>query len=204
MALPGKRDELNRIDEQAALNRLKEAEQRRGKPSEQRIEEHHAFEDRKYRDQRRREEQRHVGHNFDMDLHPERYPRTALSRLEEGILEDDEVRHIDDHLGDALPDVEDRVDEVRNLSRTLVTLGSFLLIFAGVLLLWVGWDVRSGSLFFGSMCAIAIVIGLALIAWGMVERQRVVRLKMRMTRALEVQLGQSCRERDLREDTPAA
>ncbi|HJW98992.1 MAG TPA: hypothetical protein VJ453_02475 [Terriglobales bacterium] len=198
MALPGKRDELNRVHEQAALNRTDEQRQPRADRTE-----HYAIEDRAQRDQRLGEEQ-HAGHNFDMDVHPDRYPRAALSRLEEGILEDDAVRSADDRLGESLPDVEHRVDELRNLGRMLVTLGSFLLIFACVLLLWVGWDVRSGSAFFSSMCAVAVVIGLGLIGWGLVERQRVLRLNRRMARTLEVQLGQTCRERDIREDAPAA
>ena len=170
MALPEKKDELTR-DEQTALNRLDEEH---GSPvNQERIEEDYAVEDQLYRDRR---EPVHSGHDFRMDVHPERYPRESLSRLEEGILEDDEKRHFDDHLGSTEPAMEHRIEDSRSLSRTLLVLGSFLLIFAWVLLLWVGWDVRSGNVFFSSMCVISVVIGLGLISWGIMERQRVLRL----------------------------
>jgi len=141
------------------------------KRKEDRIAEERAAWDREYR-----AEDRHEGHDFGKDLHPERYPRESLSRLEEGILEDDELRHIDDRLGYAGPDLEHRIDEIRGLSRTLLTLGSFLLMFACVLLLWVGWDVRSGHGFFVTMWAVAVVIGLGLVGWGLVERNRIALL----------------------------
>jgi hypothetical protein len=116
------------------------------------------------------------GHDFAKDLHPERYPRESLSRLEEGILDDDDLRHADDRLGSSVPDLEERVDHTRNLSRLLVMLGVFLWIFAGVLLLWDGWDVRSGSMFFNTMTIIAGVVGLGLVIWGLIERNRVLPL----------------------------
>jgi len=143
----------------------------REKRNEDRIEEHYAVEDREYR-----VEHRHEGHDFVKDLHPERYPRESLSRLEEGILDDDELRHANDHLGYAGPDLEYRIDEIRGLSRTLLILGSFLLIFACVLLLWVGWDVRSGNMFFTTMWSISVALGLGLVVWGLVERNRIVGL----------------------------
>jgi len=143
----------------------------REKRNEDRIEEHYAVEDREYRAEHRPE-----GHDFVKDLHPERYPRESLSRLEEGILDDDELRHADDHLGYAGPDLEHRIDEIRGLSRTLLILGSFLLIFAWVLLLWVGWDVRSGNMFFTTMWSISVALGLGLVVWGLVERSRIARL----------------------------
>ena len=178
MALSEKRDELNRVDEQTTLNGLDE---KRGQPTNREIiEEHHLAEDREYRNQRRPEE--HHGHKFAMDIHPERYPRESLSRLEEGILDDDELRRADDHLSSALPDAEVRIDNARNLSRLLVVLGACLLMFAWVLLLWVGWDVRDGKVFFSTMCAISVVIGLGLITWGYVERRRIVGLLARMPR----------------------
>jgi hypothetical protein len=128
----------------------------------------------------RTEQHPHVGHSFGMDIHPERYPRESLSRLEEGILDDDELRHAHDRLGYVGPDLESRIDDSRNLSRTLIVLGSFLLLYAWVLLVWVGWDVRGGTAFFSVMCAVSGIIGLSLILWGYVERRRVLRLRLKM------------------------
>jgi hypothetical protein len=177
MALSDERNELHRRDEPAAAT---------GHPHSERLIQH---------------EQEH---DFARDIHPERFPRESLSRLDEGILEDDELRHFDDRLGYREADIEHRVEDSRNLSRTLVVLGSFLLIFAGVLLTWVGWDVRSGEIFFSTMCVVAAIVGLGLIAWGGVERQRVLRLKLRLMRPIEEQLGQVCRESELREGDRAA
>ena len=122
----------------------------------------------------------HHGHSFGMDVHPERYPRESLSRLEAGILDDDAKRHAHDRLGFVGPDLESRVEDSRNLSRTLMVLGGFLLIYAWVLLVWVGWDVRGGTAFFSVMCAVSGTIGLALVLWGYVERRHVLRLRLRM------------------------
>jgi len=122
----------------------------------------------------------HAGHSFAMDVHPERYPRESLSRLEVGILDDDELRHAHDRLGYVGPDLESRIDDSRNLSRTLIVLGGFLLIFAWVLLVWVGWDVGSGNSFFSTMCAFSAGIGVTLVLWGLLERRRVRSLRLRM------------------------
>jgi hypothetical protein len=201
MALPEKRNELNQVDEQTTLNRLDE--EHGSRVNQERIEERYAAEDQRYR--AHRDENQHAGHDFGMDLHPERYPREALSRLEEGILEDDEKRHFDDHLGYGEPAIEHRVEDIRSLSRTLLVLGSFLLIFAWVLLLWVGWDVRSGSVFFSSMCAISVVIGLGLIVWGIVERQRVLQLHTQLRARTASEQGETIRrDRELREGDRAA
>jgi len=127
-----------------------------------------------------RAEQHHTGHSFGMDIHPDRYPRESLSRLEAGILDDDELRHAHDRLAFIGPDLESRVEDSRNLSRTLMVLGGFLLIYAWVLLVWVGWDVRGGTAFFSVMCAVSGVIGLALVLWGYVERRRVLRLRLHL------------------------
>jgi hypothetical protein len=202
MGLPEKRDELNLVDEQTALNRLDD--QSCQGLTEGKIEERHAMEDREYRGQRNRDEHTDHGHEFARDVHPERYPRESLSRLEEGILEDDELRHSHDRLAHAGPDVESRVDDSRNLSRTLVVLGSCLLIFAWVLLLWVGWDVRSGQTFFITMCAVAIAAGLGLIVWGYVERQRVMGLRARVARQIEEPIEQVRGEHSFRETDHAA
>jgi len=120
------------------------------------------------------------GHSFGMDIYPGRYPRESLSRLEEGILDDEQLRTAHNRLGYVGPDLEARIDEVRNLSRTLMVLGGCLLVYAWVLLVWVGWDVRSGNRFFTVMCAVAGIIGLALVLWGYVERGHVLRLRLRM------------------------
>jgi hypothetical protein len=202
MALPERKDELNRVDEQTALNRLDDQSCQRVTEGE--VEERHAVEDRNYRDERHHEEHRAHGHEFGRDVHPERYPRESLSRLEEGILEDDELRHSHDRLAHGGPDVESRIDDSRNLSRTLVLLGSCLLIFAWVLLLWVGWDVRSGQVFFSTMCAVAIAVGLGLVAWGYIERQRVMSLRAPLAKPIEEQVEQVRREHRLRETDHAA
>lgn len=186
MALPEKRDELNRVDEQTALNRLDEQSGR--KPNTVRVEEHHAIEDRQYREQRNeREANERSGHDFAKDVHPERYPRESLSRLEEGILDDDHKRHEHDHLGSTVPDLEDRIDDSRNLTRTLMVSGWMLFIFAWIVAWWVGWDVRSGNVFFSTMWIIGVIVGLGLIVWGAVEQKRVMGLlqRMRTTAALE-------------------
>ena len=197
MALPEKRNELNQVDEQTTLNRLDEEHGSRVN------QERYAAENQRYR--AHRDENQHAGHDFGMDLHPERYPRESLSRLEEGILEDDEKRHFDDHLGYSEPEIEHRIEDSRSLSRTLLVLGSFLLIFAWVLLLWVGWDARSGNVFFSSMCAISVVIGLGLIVWGIVERQRVLRLHARLTARTGSEQGETIRrDREFREGDRAA
>ncbi|HWY67768.1 MAG TPA: hypothetical protein VNX88_03835 [Terriglobales bacterium] len=129
---------------------------------------------------RAEQQHHHGGHSFGMDIHPERYPRESLSRLEEGILDDNALRHAHDRLGFVGPDLESRVEDSRNLSRTLMVLGGFLLIYAWVLLVWVGWDVGSGNAFFSVMCTVSGTIGLALVLWGYVERRRVLRLRLHM------------------------
>jgi hypothetical protein len=202
MALPEKRDELNRVDEQTTLKRLDE--QSGCNVSQAAIEEHHKIEDRTYRDDREVEEHRKHGHVFGKDIHPERYPRESLSRLEEGIFEDDEVRREHDRLAFNGPDLESRVEDSRNLTRTLMVLGMFLLIFAWVLLLWVGWDVRSGEVFFSTMCAVSIAVGLGLIAWGFIERQRVMHLRAPLARPIEEQIERVRREHELKESDRAA
>ena len=202
MALPEKRDELNRVDDQTTLKRLDE--QSGCTVNQTAIEEHHKIEDRAYRDDREAEEHRRHGHVFGKDIHPERYPRESLSRLEEGIFEDDEVRREHDRLAYNGPDLESRVDDSRNLTRTLIVLGMFLLIFAWVLLLWVGWDLRSGEVFFSTMCAVSIAGGLGLIAWGFIERQRVMRLRAPLARPIEEQIERVRREHELKESDRAA
>ena len=142
------------------------------------------------------------GHDFAMDIHPERYPAGSLSRIEEGILDDDRLRHADDRLTFAGPDLEARIENTRNLSRLLVVLGGGLLAFAWILLLWIGWDVRAGSIFFSTMCVVAVVIGLGLIVWGFVERQQVSGLLRRMPGTRE--LIERERQRELRPSDRAA
>src|SRR6185437_14463670 len=202
MALPEKRDELNNIDEQTTLKRLDE--QSGSSVNHVAIEEHHKIQDRAYRDERELEEHRRHGHAFGKDIHPEQYPRESLSRLEEGIFEDDEVRRVHDRLAYSGPDLESRVEDSRNLTRTLIVLGMFLLIFAWVLLLWVGWDVRSGEVFFSTMCAVSIAVGLGLIAWGFIERQHVMGLRAPLAKPIEEHIERVRREHELRESDRAA
>lgn len=144
------------------------------------------------------------GHDFGMDLHPERYPRESLTRLEEGILDDDEARHAIDHLGSSGPDVVERIEDRRNLSRLLMLLGTILCIFAWVLLLFVGWDVRSGAVFFSTMCAVAIAIGGGLIVWGYLARNSVLRMNAPGSRRIQEKLERLRTEREVREGNPAA
>jgi hypothetical protein len=156
-------------------------------------------------EERARHERREVhGHDFGMDMHPERYPRESLTRLEEGILEDDEARHAVDHLGSSVPDIVERVEDRRNLSRLLLLLGSILFIFAWVLLLFVGWDVRSGSVFFSTMCAAAIAIGAGLMVWGYLARNTVLRMNAPSSRPIQEKLERVRTEHELREGNPAA
>lgn len=176
MALPEKRDELNR-----GAERVNHDDQGMQTDRHQRN-----------------------GHDFAMDVHPERYPRESLSRLEEGILDDNHKRHSHDHLGNAVPDLEHRVDDARNLSRTLMVSGSLLLIFAWILALWVGWDVRSGNSFFTTMWIVSVILGLGLIVWGTVERQGLIRLLRRMRLPSGERREQIGSERELREGDRAA
>ena len=156
-------------------------------------------------EERARHERREVhGHDFGMDMHPERYPRESLTRLEAGILEDDVARHAIDHLGSNVPDVTERVEDRRNLSRLLMFLGVVLFIFAWVLLLFVGWDVRSGSVFFSTMCAVAIAIGGGLIVWGYLARNTVLRMHAPESHPITEKLERVRTERELREGNPAA
>lgn len=187
MALPEKRDELYRVDDSIVR------------------EDHRAIENNRERsDERNRTDHARHGHEFAMDVHPEQYPRESLSRLEEGIFDDDEIRREHDRLGYVGPDMESRIDDSRSLSRTLVVLGSCLLGFAWVLLLWVGWDVRGGDVFFTTMCAIAAVTGLGLIVWGYIERQRVMRLRTHHAMPSGERRERIDRERKLRTGDRAA
>jgi hypothetical protein len=155
-------------------------------------------------EERARHERREVhGHDFGMDVHPERYPRESLTRLEEGILEDDAARHAVDRLGSSLPDIVERIEDRRNLSRLLLILGTILFIFAWVLLLFVGWDVRSGAVFFSTMCAVAIAIGSFLLVWGYLARNSVLRMSAPGSHPIQEKLERVRTEHDLREGNPA-
>jgi hypothetical protein len=194
MALDNRREELNQVDEQTALNRLEDERKLRAttRPEQKAVGSGEAHRTEAVRG----EEHRRVdGHDFGRDLHPERYPRESLSRLEEGILEDDVLRHEHDHLGLSAPERELRVDDTRNLSRLLIMLGVFLWVFAGVLLLWDGWDVRSGSMFFSAMTVIALVVGGGLIVWGFVERSRVMSVVVQESEPVRRKAEQNRRER---------
>ncbi|HET9743568.1 MAG TPA: hypothetical protein VFQ00_12520 [Terriglobales bacterium] len=146
---------------------------------------------------------RHPGHNFQMDMHPERFPRESLTRLEEGILEDDEMRHSHDCLVTEADRVM-KIEDARNVSRTYIVSGMFILIFAWVLFLFVGWDVRAGVTFFSTMTAVSIIVGLGLVGAGYVERQKVLRLRAPKLQPIEEKIGEIRREHDLRQTDHAA
>lgn len=155
-------------------------------------------------EERARHERREVhGHDFGMDMHPERYPRESLTRLEAGILQDDHARRAIDHLGSSVPDITERIEDRRNLSRLLLFLGTVLFIFAWVLLLFVGWDVRSGAVFFSTMCAVAVALGSFLLVWGYLARNSVLRMSAPGSRPIQEKLDRVRTERELREGNPA-
>lgn len=155
-------------------------------------------------EERARHERRDLhGHDFGMDVHPERYPRESLTRLEAGILEDHQARHAVDRLGASSPDITERIEDRRNLSRLLLLLGTILFIFAWVLLLFVGWDVRSGAVFFSTMCAVAVIVGSGLLVWGYLARNTVLRMSAPGSHPIQEKLDRVRTERELRERNPA-
>ena len=81
-------------------------------------------------------------------------------------------------------DVEESIAQNRTVSRLLITLGVFFLMFAGFWLIFVGWDVRDGREFTIGLMAISAVIGLILIVSGAMKRshQPVLRYERRRRR----------------------
>ena len=81
-------------------------------------------------------------------------------------------------------DVEESIAQNRTVSRLLITLGVFFLMFAGFWLIFVGWDVRDGREFTIGLMAISAVIGLVLIVSGAMKRshQPVLRYERRRRR----------------------
>lgn len=69
-------------------------------------------------------------------------------------------------------DVEESLEQNRTVSRLMIMLGVFLLIFAGFWLIYAGWDVRGGRQFTIALLAISAVIGLVLILAGAIKRSR--------------------------------
>ena len=69
-------------------------------------------------------------------------------------------------------DPEESIEQNRTVSRLLIMLGVFLLIFAGFWLIFAGGDVRGGREFTVGWMAISAAIGLILIIAGAVKRSR--------------------------------
>lgn len=69
-------------------------------------------------------------------------------------------------------DLEENIEQNRVVSRLMIMLGVFLLIFAGFWLIYIGWDVRGGRDFTIGLMATSAVIGLILIVAGAVKRSR--------------------------------
>ena len=67
-------------------------------------------------------------------------------------------------------DVEESIEQNRTVSRLMIMLGVFLLVFAGFWLIYAGWDVRGGRQFTIALLAISAVIGLVLILAGAIKR----------------------------------
>lgn len=68
--------------------------------------------------------------------------------------------------------LEDEIEEIRLASRVMIMLGTFLLIFAGFWMIYVGWDIRGGRGFTPAMVLISAVVGVALIIAGAMTRRR--------------------------------
>src|SRR5690349_7404013 len=69
-------------------------------------------------------------------------------------------------------DVEESIEQNRTVSRLLIMLGVFLLIFGGFWLIFIGWDVRGGRNFVVGLTAVSVVVGLVLILAGAIKRSR--------------------------------
>jgi len=81
-------------------------------------------------------------------------------------------------------DAEERIEQNRIVSRFLIMLGVFLLIFAGFWWIYTGWDVRGGREFTIGLMLISAAVGLILIIAGAIKRshQPVVRRERREPR----------------------
>ena len=82
-------------------------------------------------------------------------------------------------------DVEENIEQNRTVSRLLIMLGVFLLLFGGFWLIYIGWDVRGGRDFVVGLTAISVVIGLVLIVAGAVKRSRQPALQREQSQSRE-------------------
>ena len=69
-------------------------------------------------------------------------------------------------------DLEESIEQNRTVSRFLIMLGVFLLIFAGFWWIYTGWDVRGGRDFTIALMLTSAAIGLVLIVAGAIKRSR--------------------------------
>jgi hypothetical protein len=69
-------------------------------------------------------------------------------------------------------DAEESIRQNRIVSRFLIMLGVFFLIFAGFWWIYTGWEVRNGREFTISLMLISAAVGLILIIAGAIKRSR--------------------------------
>ncbi len=67
---------------------------------------------------------------------------------------------------------EAEIDRNRDLSRSLIMVGAFLLIYAVVWLIYAQYDVREGRHFALGMMVVSALIGVALVLGGAIIRRR--------------------------------
>jgi hypothetical protein len=67
---------------------------------------------------------------------------------------------------------EEQIDRNRDLSRSLIMVGAFLLIYAGVWLIYAQYDVREGRHFALGLMIVSALIGMALVLLGIITRHR--------------------------------
>jgi hypothetical protein len=82
-------------------------------------------------------------------------------------------------------DVEESIAQNRTVSRFLIMLGVFLLIFAGFWWVYTGWDVRGGRDFTIALMLTSAAIGLILIVAGAIKRSRQPALHREMRQSRE-------------------
>jgi len=68
--------------------------------------------------------------------------------------------------------VEESIAQNRTVSRFLIMLGVFLLIFAGFWWIYAGWDVRGGREFTIALMLTSAAVGLILIVAGAIKRSQ--------------------------------
>jgi hypothetical protein len=73
---------------------------------------------------------------------------------------------------DHVLDVEESIAQNRTVSRFLIMLGVFLLIFAGFWWIYTGWDVRGGREFTIALMLTSAAAGMILIVAGAIKRSQ--------------------------------